>query len=178
MRNSDPGVSIVSVQRPNFDLNSIFTVQVTGCNFSYGPRFWCSLGSILLVVMLVLLLEACIHDRPLHEIVRDLQCLSSWNTVQFQQHSEILHPNKNLLNFSCCDNFLIRSSYCCTRNFWYAGSSFSKRTSVLIALSTIDCPITTSGQPWSILKGFIFFTHFRDCSVKTEADLQKQLCEK
>ena len=33
MRNSDPGVSIVSVQRPNSNLNPILTMQVTGCNF-------------------------------------------------------------------------------------------------------------------------------------------------
>ena len=58
-------------------------------------QFGSSLGSILLVVMLVLLLEECIHDRPLHGIVRILQCLSPWSTVHTQQHSEILHPNKN-----------------------------------------------------------------------------------
>ena len=94
MRNSNPGVSIVSVQRPNSDLNSILTVQVTGCQLLIRVQFLCSLGSILLVVMLLLLLEECIHDRPLHEIVRDLQCLSSWSIVQFQQRSEILHPYK------------------------------------------------------------------------------------
>ena len=57
-------------------------------------QFWCSLESILLVVMLRPLLEECIHDRPLHEIAWDLQCLSSWHTVHSQQHSEILHPYK------------------------------------------------------------------------------------
>ena len=40
------------------------------------------------------LLAECIHVRPLHEIVRILQCLSSWNTVRFQQQSEFLHPYK------------------------------------------------------------------------------------
>ena len=43
MRNSDPGVSVVSAQRHNSDLNSMFTVQVTGCNFQYGPNFGVSL---------------------------------------------------------------------------------------------------------------------------------------
>ena len=33
---------------------------------SIRAQFWCSLGSILMVVMLLLLLEECIHDRPLH----------------------------------------------------------------------------------------------------------------
>ena len=38
-RNSDPRVSIVSIQRHNSDLNSMLTVQVTGWNFQYGPNF-------------------------------------------------------------------------------------------------------------------------------------------
>ena len=50
---------------------------------------------------------------------------------------------QNLLNLSCCDNFLFRSPYCCDRRFWFVGSSQSKETSVLITLSTseeLDCP--------------------------------------
>ena len=43
MRNSDPGVNIVSVHGPNSDLNSTFTMQITGCNFQYGPNFGVSL---------------------------------------------------------------------------------------------------------------------------------------
>ena len=39
MRKSNPGVSIVSAQRQNSDLDSMFTVQITGCNFQYGPNF-------------------------------------------------------------------------------------------------------------------------------------------
>ena len=39
MRNSDPRVSIVSTQGHNSDLNFIFTVQVTGCNFQHGSNF-------------------------------------------------------------------------------------------------------------------------------------------
>ena len=54
---------------------------------------------------------------------------------------------QNLLNSSCCDNFSIRSSYCCNRRSWFVGLSQSKGTSVLISLSTIDCPITVSGRP-------------------------------
>ena len=34
----DPGVRIVSVQRHNSDLNAVFTMQITGCNFLYGPN--------------------------------------------------------------------------------------------------------------------------------------------
>ena len=39
MRNSDPRVRIVFVHRLNSDLNSVFTLQTTGCNFRYGPNF-------------------------------------------------------------------------------------------------------------------------------------------
>ena len=52
---------------------------------------------------------------------------------------------QNLLNLSCCDSFSIHSPYCCNRRSWFAGSSRSKGTSVLITLSTseeLDCPIT------------------------------------
>ena len=37
--NSDPRVSIVSAQKHNSDLNSMFTVQITGCNFQHGSNF-------------------------------------------------------------------------------------------------------------------------------------------
>ena len=43
---------------------------------------------------------------------------------------------QNLLNLSCCDNFLIRSPYCCNRRSFRAKSSPSQGTSVLITLGT------------------------------------------
>ena len=43
MRESDPGVSVVSTQRHNSNRNSMFTVQITGCNFQYEPNFGVSL---------------------------------------------------------------------------------------------------------------------------------------
>ena len=39
MRNSDPGVSIVSVHGHDTDLNYIFAVQATGYNFQDGTNF-------------------------------------------------------------------------------------------------------------------------------------------
>ena len=77
---------------------------------------------------------------------------------------------QNLLNLSCCDNFSIRSPCCCNRRSLRAKSSQSKGTTVLITLGTneeLDCPPTT-GFLRSIVKSFVFFTHFCDCSVKTE----------
>ena len=41
--NSNPGVSIVSVQRPNSNLHSIFTMQATSRYFQHGSNFWVSL---------------------------------------------------------------------------------------------------------------------------------------
>ena len=40
------------------------------------------------------LLGECFHDKPLHEILSNLQCLQSWNAIHSQQHSKILHPQK------------------------------------------------------------------------------------
>ena len=37
IKNSDPGMSVVSAQRPNSDLNSRVTMQITGCNFNADP---------------------------------------------------------------------------------------------------------------------------------------------
>ena len=38
MRNSDPRVRIVFVYRFNSNFHSIFTLQVAGCDFQYGPN--------------------------------------------------------------------------------------------------------------------------------------------
>ena len=145
----------------------MFTVQVTGCNFQYGSNFGVPL--VPSFRMLFLLLEECIHDRPLHEFVRDLQCLLSWSIVQFQQHSEILHPYKICSIHLFVNNFSIRCPYLCNRNSWRAGSSSFKSTFVLITLGTRGTRLSShNGSPRSIVIGFIFFTHFCDCSVKTE----------
>ena len=40
MRNSDPRVRIVFGYRFNSNFHSIFTLEVTGCDFQYGPNFW------------------------------------------------------------------------------------------------------------------------------------------
>ena len=76
---------------------------------------------------------------------------------------------QNLLTLSCCDNFPIRSSYLCNRNSLCAGSSFK----------SMFCPGHTWHERWvglsfhnkspcSIVARVTFFTHFCDCSVKTE----------
>ena len=110
----------------NSDLHSIFTVQATVYNFQYKPK--------------------CFHDMPLHDIVRiPVSFVMKYCPISTTFRNTA--PIQNLLNLSCCDNFSIRSPYLCKRRSLLAGSSQSKRTYVLIALSTIDCPITTSSLP-------------------------------
>ena len=77
---------------------------------------------------------------------------------------------QNLLDVSCCDNFSIRSLYLCNSSSSCCAGSPVKGMCVFITLGTnngLDCPLTT-GLPRSMVIGFIFFTHFCDCSVKTE----------
>ena len=82
---------------------------------------------------------------------------------------------QNLLNLSCCHSFSIRSSYCSNRNFLNAGSSLSKRTSVLIALSTI----VPSQQVAPFFRERIHTLHISLRLLRKDwAGLQKQLCEK
>ena len=138
-----------------------------------GPIL-CFPGSILSVVMIRHLLEEYIHDKPLHKIV--LHCLQSWNTVTISATFRNPASIQILLNLYCCDNFSIRSPYCCNRRSWFVGSSQSKETSVLIALSTIDCPITISGRPDR--EGIHNLHTFPRLLRKDWADSQKQLCEK
>ena len=46
-RNSDPGLSVVFIQRPNSNFNSVFTIQATGRNFQHGSNFCVSLDPSL-----------------------------------------------------------------------------------------------------------------------------------
>ena len=147
-------------------------------NWSILParvQFSCFPGSILLVVMIHLPLEECIHDKPLHKIV--LRCLSSWNTVHFPQHFLILHPCK-IYSLYLSVKDLIHSSYSYNRKFWYAGSSFSKRTSVLISQRTIHCPITTHQVALIDREGIHILHTCLRLLRKNRADWQRQLCEK
>ena len=111
------------------------------------------------------LLEECIHDRPLHKIV--LQCLSSWNTVQFQQHSGILHP------------YNIYSIYLVVKASQFVFHIVAMQVYLrwIVILQQNFCLDFTENNwlshhhirlPWSIVKGFTFFTRFCDCSVKIE----------
>ena len=77
---------------------------------------------------------------------------------------------QNLLNLSCCDNFWIRSRFFCNRRSLWARSSLSKKHTCLDhAWDERGTRLSShNGFLRSIIKGFICFTHFCDCSVKTE----------
>ena len=116
------------------------------------------LTHILRTALLRFPARCCSNSRPLHLwIVRIMQYLSSWNTVRFQQHSGIMHPYKI---FSIC---LVVITF-----------QFVLGIFVIENLCEDDHHYSKACLSWSRLarmlswKGFIFFTHFWDCSVKTE----------
>ena len=150
----------------NSHLNSMFTVQVTGCIFQHGSNFcvpsdpsfwlWCWFFSWKSAFTTGHWWEFCSIFH--HEI------LSDFNNIQ----KSCIHTNFTQSVLLC--NFSIRSPYCCSRRAWFAGSSQSKRTSVLITLCTneeLDCPLTT-GCPVLSWRDSYSSHISRDCSVKTE----------
>ena len=52
MKNSDPGLSVVFTQRPDSNLDSVFTIQATRRNFQYGPNFGVSVDPSSSVVLI------------------------------------------------------------------------------------------------------------------------------
>ena len=126
MRDSDPGVRIVFVHGHDSDLNSIFTVQTTGCNFQYVSNFdvpsdpTFSFRCFFVSWQSVLTTSYCI------ELWEFCQCPSSWRTVRFQQHSEIPHPYKICSICLVVKTFQFVSPYLCNRRSLWAWLSQSK----------------------------------------------------
>ena len=121
--------------------------------------------------MFLRLLAECTHDRPLHGFVRILQCLSSWSTVRFPQHSGILHPYKicSICLVVITFQFVLRIfavEDLCEHGHHHPKTLLSWSRLARATNEELDCPPTTVFL-LSIMKGFIFFTHFCDCSVKT-----------
>ena len=119
---------------------------------------------------------------------------SSLGKVYSRQSTESVNCENSAVSFvmKCCPDFhrsqesCISTKFCsiclvvitfqfvllylCNRISLCARSSSFKSMFVLITLGTneeLDCP-SDNWLPRSIVKGFIFFTHFCDCSVKTE----------
>ena len=141
MRNADPGVSIVSAQRPNSDFNSMFPVQITGHDSNASPilvfqrihPFGCDDSSFL--------------GREYSRQALEKNCSSVSFVMKYCLISTTcvnLASIQNLLTLFSCESNLIRSSNRCNKRFWCDEMSFSKGISALISLRTIDCPINTS----------------------------------
>ena len=112
------------------------------------------------------LLEECIHDRTLHEFVKIVQCLSSWSIVQFQQYSGILHSNKI---YSLC--IVVKTFqfvlYIVAIEILYVQDHNNPKALLSWHEWRTRLP-SHNGSHRSIVIGFTFFTHFCDCTVKTE----------
>ena len=112
-----------------------------------------ALGLVGLVLLVEKLLLVAVEQLLL--VVVD-QLLSRRPCFLVSKVWEILHPHKS-------ECFSIHSPHCCNRRSFWARSSQSKSTSVLITLLP-----SHNELPHSIVKSFIFFTHVCDCSVKIE----------
>ena len=170
MRNSDPGVSVVSAQRHNSDLNSMFTVQITDCNFQYGLNFrvsldpairlWCCFCSWKSVFTTSHCMKLC-ERSAVSFVLKKLSILN--NTLKSCIHTgftqfvllwQLLNSFFILLQWK----ILIRWVTTIQRNFWLDHTEHDWGTWLP----------HHKGSHRSFMKGFIFFTYLRDCSVKTE----------
>ena len=179
MRISDPGVRIVSVQRHNSDLNSVLTMQTTGCNFQYGPNFGVPLDASFWLWWLFISWKSVFTTCNCIILWKNLQCLSSWNTVRFQQHSEILHPYKFYLICLVGTAFQFVLHIVATEDLCWPGHhnpkaflswSRSARVRNLILFWQRVAPICREG--FRTLRTFLRLLR------KDWGGLQKQLCEK
>ena len=102
MRNSDPRLKLSLLRDQILISTPCLPYRQLVVTSSTGP-ISCFPESILSTVMINHFLEECIHDKPLHKIV--LHYLFSWNTVQFQQHLEILHPKNFTYSVSVWKTF-------------------------------------------------------------------------
>ena len=74
---------------------------------------------------------------------------------------------QNLLNLSCCDSFSIRSPYLCNSNSLCRIIIVKKRVCVDHIWHERKTRLFSHDGSSRVI-GFIFFTHFCDCTVKTE----------
>ena len=169
MRNSDPIVRIVCSW-------TLFWSQLHICRASsklqlpMRVHFWCSLWSNLSVQKYLRLLAECTHDKPLHLwLVRILQCLSSWNIVQFPQRSGILHPYKIYSICLVVIAFQLVLHISAIEDLCEHGQHNPKALLSWSRLARMRNSIALRQRvaPFNH-EGFVFFTHFCDCSVKTE----------
>ena len=146
MRNSHPRVRIVFVHTFNSDVHSVFTLQVTGCDFQYGSQSW--LESNLSGQLICHLVVTYTHDMSLAlQIVRTPQYVF---VMKYCPTSTVFRNPASIqifINRSCCGSLSTRSLCFCNR-FSCAGISI-EGVGVVTNKSAgakygSDCPATTS----------------------------------
>ena len=150
--NSNPGMRIVLIHRPNSNFNSIFKVLKTGRDFQYksnphislNPSFW--LRSWIVSKKSVF---ATSHWTKLSEITSVLvmrYCPIS--TTRINPASI-----QNLLILFSGESDSIRWMYCCQKIWSFMGFSFCRGASALTSPRTIDCPTRYHRLPLIHLDG-------------------------
>ena len=116
MRDPDPGVRIVFIRRSNSDLNSIFTVQTTGYNFQYGSSFGVASDPTKWFRCFFLYWQR-VYSRQATASVNCENYAVSFVMKYCPISTTLKKPPtiQNLLSLSRCDNFSIRSLYCCNK---------------------------------------------------------------
>ena len=152
MRNSDPGVSVVSVQGHDSDLNSILTMQITGCNFQYGPTHCVPLdpGNCMK------LWDICSVFRP--EILSYFNCSQKscihTEFAQFVLLWQLFNSFSILLQQKIFVGWVITiQRYFCLNHTQHEWGTWLPHHNRSLR---------------SFMKGSILFTYLSDCSVKTE----------
>ena len=173
MRDSDPRVKVVFVRRRGSDLNSVLTVQATGCNFQYGSNFGCSLESNLVVQLNFRLLAMCTHDLPTAFLNFENSSVSFRHEKlsDFKLWSGILHQHKICSICLVVITFQIRSPYLCSRSSSGCAGSSAKGMCVFITLGSKQRVRLSFPQQVSLFyhgRSHILSHIFCDCSVNTE----------
>ena len=173
MKNSDPGMRIIFLQKMILISTPFFPCKQQVAISNTGPILvfpWIHpLGCELLR-----LLAECIHDKPLHEIVKIAAMSSVMRYCPISTTFRNPGSIQKLSNLSCHDDFSIRSPFFCKRRSWLPWSSQSKSTSLLVTLGTneeLDCHSTT-GCPFYREKFRTLHTFLR-LLRKDWPDLQK-----
>ena len=151
MRNSHPRVRIVIAHRLNSDLNSVFSLQATGCKFRYGSSFGVPSDPTFWVRWFSSLGKA--YSRHATDSV-NCQYSSVCFVMKYCPHSTVFRNPASIQTFiNCgCGSFSTRSLCLCNK-FSCARISI-ECVGVIVNKSAgakcgSDCSATTSSCSWS-----------------------------
>ena len=159
IRNSDPGVRIVFVHGHDSDLNSMFTVQITRCNFQHGPNFGFPLD-------------------PSYRLWYSISCKSSFSTNRCIESWELFLSLAWLGTFGLLRNFSLWLSNISGPNSFiqscFKEISEGGRGDAYI-FSNMPSPVsilTTFGVSW---KCFMKNDGVRSCLIELQSFLQSKV---